>query len=40
MQYRFDEGYKVGRTGKNPIPKGIDLTDEDFNRNLEKTKRV
>jgi len=39
-QYRFDEGQNVGELAKTLFPKGIDLTDEDFGRNLEKTQEA
>lgn len=37
-QYRFDEGHNVGELAKTLFPKGLDLTDEDFGKNLEKTQ--
>jgi len=37
-QYRFDEGHEVGELAKSLFKNGIELTDEDFGRNLERTQ--
>ncbi|MAH02004.1 MAG: DUF2779 domain-containing protein [Candidatus Woesearchaeota archaeon] len=39
-QHRFDQGHLVGELAKKWFPKGIDIDQEDFKKNIEETKEL
>ncbi|MDP8216541.1 MAG: DUF2779 domain-containing protein [Candidatus Kaelpia imicola] len=40
LQFRFDQGKEVGNIAKRTYPEGVDLSDSDFNLNINRTQQL